>query len=90
LSVGTHDDGYHELAHYWRFKAIQDSVANKTLGVANDVYPVIASPKAHLDKYSPSQLAANEAFNGTYSRMLDSLERSCRANTPMCIPPPPG
>lgn len=74
LDARHHDDGDHELAHYWRFRAIADSVADRSLDLATDVYPVIASPRRYLSYYSDEQRAANDRFNAAYSRMLDALE----------------
>lgn len=80
---GNHDDGDHELAHYWRFKEIQD---DPSLDFATDVYPVVPSPGEHVANYSTEQRAANDTFNQTYSRMLDALEKALTGTDPDVYP----
>lgn len=86
LSLEKHDDGYHELAHYWRFKAIEDSLRTGSFDVANDVYPVIPSPTTHLDSYTPDQRAANDRFNTTYSAMINAIQATLMSETPDVYP----
>lgn len=82
LNVDTHKDGDHELAHFFRFIDIKNSLTNGTFNAKTDIYPVIASPRAALASYNAAQLAANEAFNRTYSRMLDAIEQTLATDSP--------
>lgn len=86
LSLEKHDDGYHELAHYWRFRTIQDSLTAGSFNVATDVYPVISSPTTHVDSYTDDQRAANERFNRTYSTMIKAIQATLMTETPDVYP----
>jgi len=86
LSEANHNDGDHELAHYWRFKQVADTIADGTLNPVTDVYPVISSPKSNLDRYTPAQVQANTAFNTTYSRMLDAIQATLLTDKPDVFP----
>ncbi len=81
-SAKNHDDGDHELAHYWKFKQVQAAVENGTLDLDRDVYPVVDSPSDHVGSYTPEQAQANLAFNSTYSKLLDSLEATLQSDAP--------
>lgn len=82
-SAEQHDDGDHELAHYWRFKEIQDDTS---IDFAKDVYPVVPKPGSFVDRYNTEQAAANTTFNRTYSRMLDALETVLSGDDPDVYP----
>lgn len=85
LSSTVHTDGDHELAHYWRFKQIQDWWNAGELS-ESDVYPVVDSPTSNLGSYSDQQLEVNHAFNDTYSRMLDALQATLMSDEPDVYP----
>lgn len=82
----THDDGNHELAHYWRFEEVGGWITNGWIDPATDVYPVVPSPSSAKAKYSPAQQAANDHFNRAYSRMIDALEATLSGATPNVYP----
>lgn len=86
LSREKHDDGYHELAHYWRFKAIESSLRSGAFDVANDIYPVIASPATCVASYSAAQQAANERFNKIYTTMINAIESTLVSEAPDVYP----
>lgn len=86
LSATDHDDGDHELAHYWRFDLIDRLLSAGAIGTHRDVYPVVPSPAKHLASYTAEQRAANEEFNRTYSRMLDAIEDTLRSDSPDVYP----
>ncbi len=86
LNQNTHDDGYHELAHYWRFEEVRSAIRDGRLKPATDVYPVIASPRTNLGSYTPEQRRANDAFNQSYSRMLDALQATLSSPQPDVYP----
>lgn len=73
LTKDNHNDGDHELAHFWKFHQVKTMWDTGVLTNA-DVYPIVASPSRHVANYSPQQLKANVAFNREYSRMLDGLQ----------------
>lgn len=86
LDARHHDDGDHELAHYWRFSAIEDAVKSGAFDPARDVYPMVASPTDHVKYYSVEQRRANDRFNAAYSRMLDALEDTLTSEHPDVYP----
>lgn len=86
LDKDHHDDGDHELAHYWRFAAVKDLIDQGSINLATDVYPVIPSPRKVVSKYSADQRAANDRFNRAYSRMLDALETALSGARPDVYP----
>ncbi len=77
---GQHDDGQHELAHFWKFMAVKNAVKNDFLDLDKDVYPVINNPKVKI--YSKNQRKANQQFNSTYSRLLDALQETMSGGSP--------
>ncbi|MEM7132818.1 MAG: ferritin-like protein [Chloroflexota bacterium] len=83
-SSETHDDGDHELAHYWKFMEIKAAIENGSLTPTQDVYPVISNPTAAV--YSPEQQAANKQFNVAYSELLDSLQTTLTSEQPDVFP----
>lgn len=86
LTKQIHDDGDHELAHYWRFVAVRDLVDGGAIDLRTDVYPVVHSPSVHVSGYSVEQRAANDRFNHAYSRMLDALETALSGTRPDVYP----
>jgi hypothetical protein len=72
LKRGDHEDGQHELAHYWKFREVKDNIDADNIDLARDVYPIVANPQA--SRYSPAQQQANLAFNSAYSDLLDALQ----------------
>lgn len=83
---GDHDDGDHELAHFWKFKAVHDAIESGRLSLATDVYPVVSQPSQYLPYYTPAQIQANLAFNTTYSQLLDALTETLRSSSPDVFP----
>ncbi|MBV7333026.1 ferritin-like protein [Chloroflexi bacterium TSY] len=83
-SSETHDDGNHELAHYWKFMEIKTAIENGSLHLTQDVYPVISNPADIV--YSPDQQAANKQFNLVYSELLDSLQTTLTSEQPGVFP----
>lgn len=86
LSLADHDDGDHELAHYWRFDLVQKLLNARALSPPRDVYGIVPSPAEYVDSYTDRQLESNDVFNRTYSRMLDSLEATLRSDSPDVYP----
>ena len=74
------EDGDHELSHFYKFKEIQDNILRGNFDLNRDVYPVVHDPFAA--SYNEEQTAANNAFNVTYSRLLDFLQTSFSSDTP--------
>ena len=46
------------------------------------VLPLVRDPSLKKDNYTPEGLAANEAFNHTYSRMLDNMHETFSSSSP--------
>jgi hypothetical protein len=86
LSLENHDDGDHELAHYWRFRTIQSALAAGAFAPSRDVYPLIPTPTAHVGAYTSDQRAANDRFNRTFSRMVDQIEATLVGDAPNVYP----
>lgn len=86
LSKENHDDGDHELAHYWRFAQIKGWLGDGTIHLARDVYPVVASPSKYLPYYNDGQIAANAQFNSVYSHLLDALQATLMTDEPDVYP----
>jgi hypothetical protein len=84
--MGEHDDGDHELAHFWKFKEVHDMIAQGLINLDQDVYPVIDSPGAYAANYTAAQKQANLAFNSTYSELLDSITATLQTGTPEVFP----
>lgn len=84
--VGEHDDGDHELAHFWKFKEVHDLIASGQLNLDQDVYPVVDSPSNSVANYTAAQQQANLAFNSTYSQLLDALTQTLQTGTPEVFP----
>lgn len=80
LSEENHNDGDHELAHYWKFKQIQDNILLKQIDLDASVYNVIPDPFSA--SYNAEQVAANHAFNIGYSKLLDYLQETLTSPTP--------
>lgn len=76
-----HDDGEHELAHYWKFAAIKEQIDGGTIDLGRDVFPLLPNPNALL--YSPEQQQANQRFNSVYSDMLDALQATMLSPQPL-------
>jgi hypothetical protein len=74
------EDDDHEVAHYDQFASIASAFGTGALSAANDVWPVVADPKAA--DFSQAQRAANAAFNCAYSELLDSLGTMFAATRP--------
>ena len=84
LKQADHDDGQHELAHYWKFATIQQNLAGQIIDPATDVFPVIPNPDA--SGYTGAQQLANLAFNMVYSDLLDALQEVFSGAQP-ALPP---
>jgi len=84
--MGDHDDGDHELAHFWKFKAVHDLIASGQLNLAQDVYPVVDSPSSYVASYTAAQQQANRAFNSTYSQLLDAITQALQTGAPDVFP----
>ena len=80
LSKQNHDDGEHELAHFWKFFSVHKAVDNGFLNFEQDVYQVIDNPDA--SQYNCDQQQANQAFNVTYSKLLDALQETFTSENP--------
>lgn len=72
LAQDRHDDGDHELAHYWKFKNVLDNIEAGNLQFPGDVYPLVSNPDA--TRYTPAQQQADAAFNRVYSNLLNALQ----------------
>jgi hypothetical protein len=86
LSSQTHNDGDHELAHYWKFDEIRQQIADAQIDLGRDVYPVIGDPSTHLSAYTADQVAANTAFNRTYTALLLSIQAALYSASPDLFP----
>ncbi len=80
--VGEHDDGDHELAHFWKFKEVHDMIEHGLINLDQDVYPVVDSPSDHVASYTAAQQQANLAFNSTYSELLDAITATLQTGAP--------
>lgn len=80
LSKKKHDDGEHELSHYWKFMSIKDDIDNGTLDLSQTVYPVVMSPDPST--YNTEQQAANNTFNKVYGELLDLLQTTLSSDSP--------
>lgn len=87
---GDHDDGDHERAHFWKFKAVHDAIEAGRLNLDTDVYPVVNQPSHYLPYYTPAQVQANRTFNTTYSRLLDALTETLGSSAPEVFGPSTG
>jgi hypothetical protein len=87
LSSEKKGDGFHERAHYWKFKSIQDMLSDGTL-LPTDVFPLVVSPSAA--SYTSAQQAANQAFNVVYSQLIDSLQATFTSERPQIFGPATG
>ena len=67
------DDDEHELSHYDKFLEVQQLLQDGSIDPVHDVYPVIDNPFTEV--YNEAQLQANQAFNSTYSALLDELQK---------------
>lgn len=82
LTKDKYDDDEHELAHYWRFKEVEQAIENRKLDLRKDVYKVVDNPHQHLCKYNLKQKKANYAFNSVYSQLLDELQQTLSSDSP--------
>lgn len=80
LGEDRHNDGDHELAHYWKFKQIQDNILLKQINLSESVYNVIPDPFGA--SYNAEQQAANRNFNIGYSKLLDYLQNTLSSDSP--------
>jgi hypothetical protein len=72
---------YHEVAHYFQFKAIEHYFDGKPpIDPERDVYPVIANPDAA--RYSAKQQAASRDFNKRYTALIDALQSALTLPAP--------
>lgn len=82
LDHQTAEDGDHELAHFFKFKAVERTVDFGFLNLGADVYPVIDDPNGRLGDYTPEQRRANDVFNSVYSELLDTLQETMSGASP--------
>ncbi|NER47497.1 MAG: hypothetical protein F6J92_12495 [Symploca sp. SIO1A3] len=80
FSNNEHEDGEHELAHFWKFLGVYRAIEQGFLNLDTDVYQVIDAPYEH--EYNQEQQEANRAFNSTYSNLLDELQSTFSSNHP--------
>lgn len=79
-SEKNHDDGEHELAHFWKFNEVKENMVGGLINLDEDVFPMMPDPDA--TKYTPAQKAANVAFNSAYSSLLDALQTTFTSDSP--------
>lgn len=80
-SQQTHYDAEGDLGHYWRFKAVMDTITNDPSWLSKNVLPMIPNP-GPPGTYSARSEALLNFFDACYSDLLQQLQAGFRGNPP--------
>jgi hypothetical protein len=82
----SESDDDHEVAHLDRFTTISGYLTDR-LDPATDVYRVVKDPSVAKAKYSEAQLAANQAFNVSFTEVVNGLQAAMTSPSPEVFGP---
>lgn len=79
-----HKDVPNELAHYYQFQRILESMqpGGNWTDFQNDVTPMAANPGSLLSSFPPAAIQLNSQFNTLFSTLLDQLHASFNSVNP--------
>ncbi len=79
-----HRDVPNELAHYYQFQKILESMqpGGDWTSYQNDIVPMAANPGSLLSRFPPQAIQLNTQFNKLFSTLLDQLHASFNSTNP--------
>jgi hypothetical protein len=76
------DSGPNELAHYFQFQQVLDSIQNGSWNYQADVFNMVTNPNLSLANFPANAITLNNQVNSIFSTLLDGLHAAFNSTSP--------
>ena len=76
------DSGPGELAHYFQFQQVLQSIQNQSWNYQQDVFNMVTNPNLNIANFPANAVTLNNQVNSLFSTLLDGLHSAFNSSSP--------